>query len=100
MKLREGLLGADGEPVLSKDCIASIQRWGKRDGFGQRLMGQTAEMKALDDRTFTIRLTKPFPLMSYALGANDCFIMPERIARTDAFTQITDYTGSGPYKFL
>ena len=50
----------DGEKVLSKDCIASIQRWGKRDGFGQRLMSQTAEMKVLDDKRFQIRLKKPF----------------------------------------
>jgi peptide/nickel transport system substrate-binding protein len=96
MKLRDGLLWHDGEKVLSKDCIASIQRWGKRDGFGQRLMGQTAEMKVVDDKSFTIRLTKPFPAMAYALGANDCFIMPERVAKTDAFTQITEYVGSGP----
>ena len=100
MKLRDGLLWHDGEKVLSRDCIASIQRWGKRDGFGQRLLGQTAEMKVVDDKTFTIRLTKPFPSMAYALGANDCFIMPERVAKTDAFQQISDYTGSGPYKFL
>ncbi|MBN8901880.1 MAG: ABC transporter substrate-binding protein, partial [Rhodospirillales bacterium] len=100
MKLRDGLLWHDGEKVLSRDCIASIQRWGKRDGFGQRLLGQTAEMKVVDDRTFTIRLTKPFPVMPYALGANGCFIMPERIAKTDAFTQITEYVGSGPFRFL
>ena len=100
MTLRDGLLWHDGEKVLSKDCIASIQRWGKRDGFGQRLMGQTAEMKVVDDKSFQIRLTRPFPSMAYALGANNCFIMPERIAKTDAFTQITEYVGSGPYKFL
>ena len=100
MTLRDGLLWHDGEPVLSKDCIASINRWGKRDGFGQRLLSQTAEMKVIDDKTFQIRLTRPFPQMAYALGANDCFMMPERIAKTDAFAQITEYIGSGPYKFL
>jgi peptide/nickel transport system substrate-binding protein len=26
--------------------------------------------------------------------------MPERIARTDAFTQITEFVGSGPYRFI
>lgn len=100
MKLRDGLLWHDGERVLSRDCIASIQRWGKRDGFGQRLLSQTAEMKVVDDRAFTIRLTRPFPVMPYALGANGCFIMPERIAKTDAFTQITEFVGSGPFRFL
>jgi peptide/nickel transport system substrate-binding protein len=100
MTLRDGLLWHDGEKVLSRDCIPSIQRWGKRDGFGQRLMSQTAEMKVVDDKSFTIRLTKPFPVMPYALGANGCFIMPERIAKTDAFTQISEYVGSGPFRFL
>jgi hypothetical protein len=33
--------------MLSKDCIASIQRGGKRDGFGQRLMDQAAETKVV-----------------------------------------------------
>jgi peptide/nickel transport system substrate-binding protein len=100
MTLRDGLLWHDGEKVLSRDCIASIQRWGKRDGFGQRLLSQTAEMKVVDDKSFEIRLTRPFPVMAYALGANGCFIMPERIARTDAFTQINEYIGSGPFRFL
>jgi peptide/nickel transport system substrate-binding protein len=100
MTLRDGLLWHDGEKVLSRDCIPSIQRWGKRDGFGQRLMSQTNEMRVVDDKTFEIRLSKPFPVMPYALGANGCFIMPERIAKTDAFTQITEYVGSGPFRFL
>ncbi len=100
LTLRDGLLWHDGEKVLSRDCIASIQRWGKRDGFGQRLLSQTAEMKVVDDKSFEIRLTKPFPVLPYALGANGCFIMPERMAKTDAFTQITEYVGSGPFRFL
>jgi peptide/nickel transport system substrate-binding protein len=98
--LRDGLLWHDGEKVRSNDCIPSIQRWGKRDGFGQRLLGQTDEMKVLDDNRFQIRLKKPFPVMPYALGANGCFIMPERIAKTDAYTQIKEYVGSGPFRFL
>ncbi len=100
MTLRDGLMWTDGHPVLSRDCIPSIQRWGKRDGFGQRLMSLTNEMSVIDDKTFQIRLKKPFPVMPYALGANGCFIMPERMAKTDAFTQITEYVGSGPYRFL
>jgi peptide/nickel transport system substrate-binding protein len=60
-------------------------------------------MQALDDRTFEIKLKRPFPLLPTALGkgaANVCFIMPERVAKTDAFTQITEFVGSGPYRFL
>ena len=35
--LRDGLQWHDGKPVRSADCIASINRWGKRDGMGQKL---------------------------------------------------------------
>jgi peptide/nickel transport system substrate-binding protein len=101
--LRDGLKFHDNTPVRGVDCVASIARWAKRDGFGQRMAAQTDSMAAPDDRSFTIKLTKPFPLMLTALGkaaANVCFIMPEHVAKTDAFTQITDFTGSGPFRFL
>ena len=63
-------------------------------------MSRIAEMKVEDDKKFTIRLNKPFALLPYALGANGCFIMPERMAKTDPFKQITEYVGSGPFIFL
>ena len=43
-----------------------------------------------------------FPENAVALGKNNApcsFIMPERIAKTDPFKQITEYVGSGPMKF-
>jgi peptide/nickel transport system substrate-binding protein len=101
--LREGLRFHDGEPVRARDCVASIARWARRDALGQRLTSLTAEMKALDDRRFEIRLNAPFPMMLHAFGkvTTPClFIMPERVAQTDPFQQITDPTGSGPYRFL
>lgn len=97
-RLREGLVFHDGAPVRGVDCIASIQRWGRRRPLGQTLLSLTEEMTAPDDRSFAIRLKRPFGLMLDAL-ANQVFVMPERIARTDAFTQITEYVGSGPYRF-
>ena len=39
--LRDGLKWHDGDPVKAEDCVASIQRWGKRDGMGQKLMDFT-----------------------------------------------------------
>ena len=55
--LRDGLEWHDGTPVTSEDCIASIKRWGARDGFGQLLMKTTAELKAIDARTFSVTIT-------------------------------------------
>ena len=103
LRLRDGLRFHDGTPVRGADCAASITRWSKRDGMGQRLATQLDSLSAPDDRTLVVKLKAPFSLLPTALGkgaANVCFIMPEHVARTDAFTQITDFTGSGPYKFL
>ncbi len=36
--LRDGLKWHDGSPVRAADCVASIDRWGKRDPFGQKLL--------------------------------------------------------------
>jgi peptide/nickel transport system substrate-binding protein len=100
--LRDGLKFHDGTPVLARDCVASIRRWSRRDGFGGALMASTDELSAPDDKTIQFRLKAPFPLLLDALGkstAPACYIMPERIAQTDPFTQITDMTGSGPFRF-
>lgn len=102
--LREGLRFHNNEPVRAQDCIASLERWGKRDAMGTRLAALTEEMRALDDRRFTIRLSRPFGLMLDALAkptSNAPFIMPASIAATDAFTQIRpdQVIGSGPFTF-
>ncbi|MCX7374454.1 MAG: ABC transporter substrate-binding protein [Alphaproteobacteria bacterium] len=102
IRLREGLRFHDNEPVRARDCVASIIRWSKRDVLGQRLDGLAEEITAPDDSTIRIRLRRPWPGLAWALGkpsANMCAIMPERIARTDPFQQITEVVGSGPYRF-
>ncbi|WP_421992877.1 ABC transporter substrate-binding protein [Roseococcus sp.] len=102
IRLREGLKFHDNEPVRARDCVASILRWSKRDVMGSRLQTLADEISAPDDRTIRIRLNKPWPGLSWALGkpsANICAIMPERVAQTDPFTQITDPIGSGPFRF-
>ncbi|WP_431285355.1 ABC transporter substrate-binding protein [Humitalea sp. 24SJ18S-53] len=103
IKLREGLLFHDGEPVRARDCVASIRRWAARDGLGQVLLTLTDEMVATDDRTITIRLKRPFPLLFDALAKPStpvCFIMPERLASTDAATPLREVMGSGPFRFV
>ena len=101
-KLRPGLKFHDGEPVLGRDVVASLQRWMVRDTMGQRIKATLVDISALDDRTVRIKLNKPFPKMLFALGKQNApvaLIMPERIAKTDPFKLITEYVGSGPMVF-
>ncbi|HUZ62570.1 MAG TPA: ABC transporter substrate-binding protein [Acetobacteraceae bacterium] len=102
LTLRDGLKFHDGEKVLARDCVASIKRWGARDGFGQALMAATDELSAADDKTIVFKLKAPFPLLPDALGktpSNMCPMMPERLAKTDPFKQVTEMVGSGPFTF-
>lgn len=101
-KLRDGLKFHDGEKVLAKDCVASLSRWAVRDPMGQLIKAVEQEIAAIDDRTFKWVLKKPFPKMKLALAKTNtplAFIMPERLAKTDPFKQISEYIGSGPMRF-
>src|SRR6266478_2711329 len=101
--LRDGLKWHDGQPVRPADCVASLERWGKRDPLGQKLIEAIGEIRAVDDKTFTISLKYPFPLILDALGkpsSNVPFMMPERLAKSDAYQQNPEAIGSGPFKFV
>ena len=66
-------------------------------------MAATDEISAPDDRTIRFRLKVPFALLPDALAKCTALapvIMPERLARTDAFTQVTEMVGSGPFRFV
>jgi peptide/nickel transport system substrate-binding protein len=100
LTLRDGLKFHDGAPVLARDCVATIKRWAKRYPMGQALMARTDELAAVSDRVVRFRLKRPFPLLPDALAEPYCAIMPERLANTDAFEQIKEAVGSGPFKFV
>ncbi len=103
LRLREELWFHDGTPVLARDAIASIRRFAARDAFGQSIMAATDELSAPDDHTVRFRLNKPFPHLPAALAGSSTTmpcIMPERLANSDPFRQVTEIVGSGPYRFL
>ena len=103
IRLRDGLKFHDGTPVRAIDCALSIERWSKREPFGQTLAKYVDNFGTRDDRTIEIKLKKPFPLLREAIGKAEssvCFIMPERLARTDPFKAVTEMVGSGPYRFV
>ena len=58
--LRDGLQWHDGKPVRSADCIASINRWGKRDGMGQKLAAFTESWTEVNDKVFKLKLKEPY----------------------------------------
>jgi peptide/nickel transport system substrate-binding protein len=101
--LRDGLKWSDGTDVTAADCVASLERWGKRDGTGQQLFEDIASLTAPDSKTIEMQLKAPDDTVLDALAklsSNVPFMMPERIAETSPYKSITDPTGSGPYMFV
>src|SRR3977135_3629369 len=101
--LRDGLKWHDGAPVTAEDCVASLKRWGKRDGMGQKLMDFTASIEATDAKTITLKLKEPYGLVLESIGKPSSyvpFMMPKRMAETPAGQQMKEQIGSGPFKFV
>ena len=80
--LRPGLKFHDGQPVTTRDVIASLKRWMVRDVLGQAMTPFVEEFVATDDKTFVLRLKEPFGFVE-----------------TDPYKSITETIGSGPFKF-
>ncbi|MFC0239505.1 ABC transporter substrate-binding protein [Rhodopseudomonas telluris] len=101
--LRDGLKWHDGTPVTAEDCVASLKRWGQKDGMGQKLMDFTASLEATDAKTITLKLKEPYGLVLESIGKPSSlvpFMMPKRIAETPADKAIPEQIGSGPFKFV
>ena len=100
--LREGMRWHDGKPVRAADAVASILRWNEKDTMGQRLKKVIVEFRAMNDRTFVLKLSEPFGLLLDGwskITSYVPFIMPERMAKTDPSKQVEEHIGSGPFKF-
>ncbi len=99
--LREELRFHDGVPVRAQDCVASLLRWSKRRAIGLKIAAETDVTRVLDDRRFEIVTKRPFPLLPAMLARDTFFfVMPERMANTPPLQQISEFVGSGPYRFV
>lgn len=101
MTLRPNQWFHDGEKVLARDCVASLNRWMRRDPGGATLEARLDAVEARDDRTIVLRLKKKFPPLPTLLSKfqTACVMVPERLAKTDPFRQMPEAIGSGPFRF-
>lgn len=98
--LRPGLRFHDGSPVTAQDVIASLARWGKRDGLGQQMYAAMERIEAEGSNGFRMTFRQPFGVVLDALGKptpNAPFIMPRKAAETPADQQLDNLIGSGPF---
>jgi peptide/nickel transport system substrate-binding protein len=105
MALRQGVMFHNGDPLTAADVIASVERWGRISGVGQRLMEKTSELAQVDDSTIEFRLSEPYGTILIALAHNTqaCTIHPKSILDAAGDEPITDpemYVGTGPYRLV
>ncbi len=101
--LRPGLSWHDGQPVTSADAVQSLKRWAAKDDEGRLAMSLTAEITVVDAQTLRWKLKEPYGNLLANLSKINgygAFIMPEKVARTDPGTAITDTIGSGVFRFV
>ena len=103
LTLRDGLRFHDDTPVLARDVVASLRRWGAADPAGRALFAVVDEIAAPSDSVVRFRMKRSYRLLPDVLGKiapSMASIMPERLANTPPTTPITEMVGSGPFRFV
>ncbi len=98
--LRPGLVWDNGQNVTTADVLASLPRAAKQDPLLQVLMKRVAALEAVDENTFRMRLSKPFPLIEAALAANGAIILRAQDIAAAGSGVLSTTTGSGPFRFV
>jgi peptide/nickel transport system substrate-binding protein len=101
-KLRHGVLFHNGKEMTSEDVVASLTRWGKVGSRGAVVFSHVEAVTASDKYTVVMHLKEPFaPLLAFlALPSSAAAIMPKEIADATPAGPVTQYVGTGPYRFV
>src|SRR4029079_8576321 len=102
-KLRQGVKFHNGKEMTSEDVVASLTRWGKQSIYGKALFAPVAEWPGVDKYTVQMQLKEKsaIVLISLAVPNNFGAIYPKEIAdRFPPETKVTEYVGTGPFKFV
>jgi peptide/nickel transport system substrate-binding protein len=101
-KLRRGVLFHNGKEMGAEDVAASLTRWGKVGSRGAVVFQHVESITTPDKYTVVMHLKEPFaPLLAFlALPSSAAAIMPKEIADATPAGPVTQYVGTGPYRFV
>jgi peptide/nickel transport system substrate-binding protein len=102
LHLRQGVPFHNGDEFTAADAIASVERWASMVGFGQELMSHVEAINEVDDHTIEFEMTEPFGTFPVLLARqnNGCAIYPAEVVEAAGGDAITEYIGTGPYRFV
>ncbi len=99
-KLREGIKFHNGKEMTAEDVVASMYRWVDKSSVTDVIFAG-ATFTAEDDYTVVLELVEPTALALDTMAATNmaAAIMPKEIVESAAAEGVTEYIGTGPYKF-
>ena len=100
--LRKGVKFHNGKEMTSQDVLASLNRWLKYSSTGKRMNKNIVSFEARDAYTVAFLLKEPDAVFipSLSMPGGGAIVMPSEIAEVAAEKPVTEYVGTGPYKFL
>ena len=92
----------NGKEMTSADVVASLKRWGKLATPGKAIWKNVEGVEAKDPYTVVIYLKEPSGalLMGLARPNNGAVIYPKEIVDAAGDSQIKEFIGTGPYRFV
>lgn len=98
--LRQGIKFHNGKEMTAEDVIASLERWQSLSSQAQTYHGNTT-FEAEDDYTVVAHVPDPTTMDMYIFADMTQFaaIMPKEIVEGQGPEPVSEYIGTGPYKF-
>jgi peptide/nickel transport system substrate-binding protein len=100
--LRKGVKFHNAKEMTSADVVASMNRWLGKNGALKAIFGNS-KFAVKDDYTVVLQLEKPSldVLLAMASAKQFAAIMPKEVVeQADTPKGMTEYIGTGPYKFV
>lgn len=100
--LRDDVKFHNGESLRAADVVASIERWSSISGLGEGLMAAVDSIELIDDLTIDFHMAEPYGAFRTALSRQlqGCAIYPESVLLQSTRTNLAEYVGTGPYRFV
>ena len=100
--LRKGVKFHDGSEMTADDVVTSMNRWINGFSTARAAVGEDAEFEKVDD--YTVKITSDSSLLLFPTviaGATQPAVITTAAAcaNEDGNGYMTDYIGTGPYKF-
>lgn len=97
--LRQGVPFHNGKEMTSEDAVASVKRFLKLSGPGQGIGKLIDDVKAVDKYTLQILCNSPIGVLPLYLCQLYSPIAPAEILEAAGDAPVTEYIGTGPWKF-